>query len=101
MHFERTDGGAVVNPGSFSCSQRNQQETLDFVLEPPPKFEIIGMWPLWISDTPETGIPRFLAAGFDSLEDSDGFDHSRTELGSACDLVQHVGRHVDIFCLRL
>ena len=74
--------------GPFSCSHGNQQETLVFVLEPPPKLEIIGMWLLWVSDTPETGIPRFLAAGSDNLRDSDGFDHSRTELGSACDLVR-------------
>src|SRR5580704_13411886 len=76
------------NPGPLYGSHRNQQRNACFVLEPAPKFEIIGMWLLWVSGTPETGIPRFPAAGSDNLRDSDGFDHSRTELGSACDLVQ-------------
>jgi hypothetical protein len=69
MHFERTDGGAVVQPwtillftekstGNACCRSRAADE-----------IRIIGMWPLWISDTPETGIPRFLAAGFDNLRD--------------------------------
>ena len=91
----------MVQPGPFSCSQRNQQETLVIVLEPPPEFESLGCGcsgsrTLLRQESPDFSPQDLITCG----TQVDLIVHEQSSDRLAI-LSKHVGRHVDVFCLRL